>query len=132
MANIPDTVVVLLVIIGSGAMVVIGKAIHMRHYGNRDADEEAKLFQIQNEQKEYMRLVRMQNLAWADREARDAHRAVRQGRHDAEPRYDHSSNDTRAEYMSASASTDEKGKGSKVGVMDYGSRGQVSCPKAIE
>ena len=54
----------------------------MRHYGNRDADEEAKLFQIQNEQKEYMRLVRMQNLAWADREARDAHRAVRQGRHD--------------------------------------------------
>ncbi len=71
MSGVSDpTVIVLFCILGAGACVVLGYAT-TRHFGGHSDDDDANLFRKRrDDQHQYMRQVRMQNIAWAEMEAR--------------------------------------------------------------
>lgn len=81
MSEVSDPgLIVFFCILGSAALVVVGFAIN-HQFGTKTEDDEANLFRkMRDDQTEYMRQVRFQNLAWAEMEARTGGRgAMMQG-----------------------------------------------------
>jgi len=102
-------VIVLFCIIGAGALVVLGYAA-TRHFSSRTEDDDTNDFRKRrDDQTDYMRQVRMQNISWAEMEARVPRSGLKGGKDYAsnkgltatiEPRYETPTTEGGEEYIS--------------------------------
>lgn len=81
MSGVDDpSVIVVFCILGAGAIVLLGYAT-TRHFGGKTEDDDANAFRKRrDDQTEYMRQVRMQNIAWAEMEVRVSRSSLRGGK----------------------------------------------------